>query len=48
LKSSRKTKKLTKAESDMIEVMGEALQSSQIKVEKEIADITELAKKEKK
>lgn len=45
MQKSRKTKKLTKAESDMIEVMDKALQSSQQKVEKEIADITELTSK---
>jgi hypothetical protein len=43
---SRKTKKLTKAESTMIEALGGALRSSQEKVEKEIADITELTSKE--
>lgn len=45
MQESRRTKKLTKAESEMIQVMDEALQSSQRNVEKEIADITELAKK---
>lgn len=44
MQDSRKTKKLTKAESEMIKVMDEALQSSQNKVEKEIADIKELSK----
>jgi biopolymer transport protein ExbB/TolQ len=48
VRSSRKTKKLTKSESDMIQVMGESLRSSQRKVQKEIADITELAKKKDK
>ena len=47
LQSARKTKKLTKAESDMIQTMDKALQSSQQKVEKEIADITELTKSKK-
>jgi hypothetical protein len=41
---SRKTKKLTKAESDMIEVLDMALQSSQRKVEKEIQDVAQLTK----
>ena len=45
MQKSRKTKKLTKAEADMIEVMDRALQSSQQKVEKEIADITALTNK---
>jgi hypothetical protein len=39
---SRKTKKLTKAESDMIEVLDRALQASQKNVEKEIMDVTDL------
>jgi hypothetical protein len=47
MQKSRKTNKLTKTETDMIEVMDRALQSSQQKVEKEIADITELTKKNK-
>lgn len=42
---SRKTKKLTKAESDMIGVLDNALLSAQSKVEKEIEDVTELTKK---
>ncbi|MEY2664977.1 MAG: hypothetical protein RLZZ480_82 [Candidatus Parcubacteria bacterium] len=42
---SRKTKKLTKAEADMIEVFDKALQSSQRNVEKEITDVTKLANK---
>jgi hypothetical protein len=45
MQNSRKTKKLTKAETEMIEVMDRALQTSQQKVEKEIADITELTRK---
>lgn len=39
---SRKTKKLTKAESDMIEVLDRALQASQKNVEKEIMDVAKL------
>jgi hypothetical protein len=39
---SRKTKKLTKAESDMIQVLDMALQNSQRKVEKEIQDVKQL------
>jgi hypothetical protein len=39
---SRKTKKLTKAESDMIQVLDLALQDSQRKVEKEIEDVKRL------
>jgi len=42
LQASRKTKKLTKAESEMIEVVDRALQNSQRKVEKEIKDVTQL------
>ncbi|MCA9358771.1 hypothetical protein KC926_01040 [Candidatus Kaiserbacteria bacterium] len=45
MQSSRKTKKLTKAESDMIEILDRALQNSQRAVEKEIEDVTELTKK---
>lgn len=48
LQASRKTKKLTKAEAAMIELFDRSLQSSQLKVEKEIADITELTKKKDK
>ncbi|MCA9360482.1 hypothetical protein KC730_01165 [Candidatus Kaiserbacteria bacterium] len=48
VQKSRRTGKLTKAESDMIQVLDLALQASQRKVEKEIADITELSKKNKK
>jgi len=44
LQSSRKTKKLTKAETEMIEVIDKALQTSQLAVEKEIEDVTQLAK----
>ncbi len=40
---SRKTKKLTKAESDMIMVLDKALLTSQRNVEKEINDVTKLA-----
>lgn len=40
---SRKTKKLTKAESDMIRVLDNALLTSQRNVEKEINDVTKLA-----
>jgi hypothetical protein len=42
---SRKTKKLTKAEADMIATLGRALQTSQKNVEKEISDVTKLANK---
>jgi hypothetical protein len=42
---SRKTKKLSKAESDMIQTLDLALQSSQRKVEKEIKDVTKLTDK---
>ncbi len=42
---SRKTKKLTKAEADMIMVLDKALQNSQRNVEKEINDVTRLANK---
>lgn len=45
LQESRRTKKLTKAETGMIEEMSMALQMSEKRVEKEIEDITELAKK---
>ena len=44
LQTSRKTKKLTKAESEMIEVIDKALQTSQRTVEKEIQDVTQLTK----
>lgn len=44
LQSSRKTKKLTKAESQMIEVFDKALQTSQQRVEKEIEDVANLTK----
>ncbi len=44
LTESRKTKKLTKAESEMIQVIDTALQTSQRKVEKEITDVTNLTK----
>lgn len=42
---SRKTKKLTKAEEEMVMVINEALQKSRAKVEKEINDVTELTNK---
>jgi len=40
--ASRKVKKLTKSESEMIEVLDKALQQSQRNVEKEIVDVTKL------
>lgn len=46
LQQSRKTKKLTKAEAAMIEVFDRALQQSQMKVEKEIEDVTDLTRKQ--
>jgi len=46
LQASRKTKKLTKAESEMIEAVDKALQSSQQKVEKEMKDVTRLTKED--
>jgi Cohesin domain len=45
LQESRKTKKLTKSEADMIEVFDRALQNSQRNVEKEIIDVTRLGSK---
>lgn len=42
---SRKSRKLTKAESDMIGVLDNALLSAQSNVEKEIEDVTELTRK---
>jgi len=42
LQASRKTKKLTKAEAEMIEAVDRALQTSQRKVEKEMEDVTNL------
>ena len=45
LQASRKTKKLTKAETEMIEVFDKALQSSQAAVEKEITDVKRLSNK---
>ena len=45
LQKSRSTKKLTKAESTMIEVIDLALQNSQQAVEKEISDVTILTNK---
>jgi len=44
LQASRKTKKLTKAEADMVETIDRALQTSQAAVEKEIQDVTTLTK----
>lgn len=48
VQASRKTRKLTKSESDMIEVLDKALQASQQAVEKEIIDVTKLTKKKVK
>jgi hypothetical protein len=48
LRKTRKTKKLTQAEAVMIEVLDQALQSSQQMVEKEILDVTKLTSKQKK
>lgn len=48
MQASRKTKKLTIAEAEMIESLDKALQSSQKKVEKEIDDIRDLVRKENK
>lgn len=45
LRESRRTKKLTKAESEMIEEFDKALQASQQKVEKEIRDVNQLTRK---
>ena len=45
LQESRKTKKLTKTEAEMIEVFDRALQNSQHNVEKEIIDVTRLGSK---
>lgn len=45
MQSSRKTKKLTKAESAMVEALDSALQISQSNVEKEVEDISRLTKK---
>lgn len=45
LQNSRKTRKLTKAEADMVEAFDRALQSSQAAVEKEIEDVEELSNK---
>ena len=46
MQKSRKTKKLTKAETHMVETFKTALTASQQKVEKEIQDITDLTEKE--
>ena len=48
LLESRKTKKLSKAEADMIEIIDRALQVSQRNVEKEITDVTKLTNRTKK
>lgn len=42
LQDSRKTKKLTQAEAQMLESVSSALRTSRLKVEKEIEDITDL------
>jgi hypothetical protein len=47
MKESRKSKKLTNAESEMIEAMDRALQASQKRVEKEVEDVRRLVKKDK-
>lgn len=44
MQNARKTKKLTKAEAEMIETLDRALQESQRKVEKEIEDVNDLTK----
>ncbi len=46
MKDSRKTKKLTIAEGEMVRVMDQALMKSKQRVEKEIDDITDLAGQE--
>ncbi|USN92151.1 MAG: hypothetical protein H6782_04735 [Candidatus Nomurabacteria bacterium] len=46
LQDSRKTKKLTRAEINMVDVLDKALRSSQEKVEKEMRDVTELTEKQ--
>ncbi len=48
MQKSRKTNKLTQAEAQMIEVLDKELQASQRKVEKEIQDVSELAKQKRK
>jgi hypothetical protein len=45
LQTSRKTKKLTIAEAEMVEAIDMALQAAQKKVEKEIIDVTKLSNK---
>lgn len=45
LRETRKTKKLTIAEQDMLTALGKALNKSQRNVEKEITDVTSLANK---
>lgn len=47
MSESRKTKKLSKAESEMIEVLDRALQASQKNVEKEIMDVAKLTNGDK-
>jgi len=42
LESARKTKKLTKSESDLIQILSQALSASQKRVEKEIGDVEDL------
>lgn len=48
MQAARKTKKLTKAEMEMLDILAEALNKSQIKVEKEIKDVTELTHNQNK
>lgn len=48
LAATRKTKKLTKAETAMVSFMHDALDSAEEKIEKEVADVTELTKGEDK
>jgi hypothetical protein len=43
LKSARKTKKLTKAESEMLAFMGDALTSAERRIEKEVEDVSKVA-----
>jgi hypothetical protein len=44
MESSRKTKKLTKAESDMLQAMQEAIVQAEKRVEKEVEDVAKLSK----
>ena len=46
--NSRKTKKLTKAEEDLMIAMKSALNSAQVNVEKEISDVEEMVQKKRK